>query len=233
MTQPDALHMIDAQDLTKRFRRGDLTTEVLKGVTLRIDRGEFVAIMGPSGSGKTTLLNLLGLLDQPDGGRYLLNGIDTASLDDDARSAARNQTVGFVFQQFHLLERATAARNVMLPLLYATREPDDADARAERLLADVGLSHRMHYLPSELSGGEQQRVAIARALINDPMLVLADEPTGNLDAAAGGEVLQIFQTLVAKGRTVVLVTHDAAVAATAHRTIVLDDGRVIAVPPRG
>ena len=202
-------------------------------MTLRIDRGEFVAIMGPSGSGKTTLLNVLGLLDQPDGGRYLLNGIDTAGLDDDARSAARNQAVGFVFQQFHLLERATAARNVMLPLLYAAREPDDADARAERLLTDVGLSHRTHYLPSELSGGEQQRVAIARALITDPVLVLADEPTGNLDAAAGAEVLQIFQTLVAKGRTVVLVTHDAGVAAIAHRTIFLDDGRVAAMPPRG
>jgi ABC-type lipoprotein export system ATPase subunit len=224
--------MIDAQGLTKRFRRGDLVTEVLKDVTLRIDHGEFVAIMGPSGCGKSTLLNVLGLLDRPDSGRYLLNGVDTATLDDDARSAARNRTFGFVFQQFHLLDRATAARNVMLPLLYADHEPDDANARAERLLADVGLSHRMRYLPSELSGGEQQRVAIARALMNDPALVLADEPTGNLDAAAGAEVLHIFQTLIARGRTVIVVTHDTTVAAAAQRTVFLEDGRLSAAPPR-
>ena len=150
--------------------------------------------------------------------------------DDDARSAARNRTCGFVFQQFHLLDRTSAVRNVMLPLLYAEEEPADANARAERLLTDVGLSHRLHYLPSELSGGEQQRVAIARALINDPALVLADEPTGNLDDAAGAEVLHIFQTLVASGRTVVLVTHDATVAAAAHRRVFLEDGRVTGAP---
>jgi putative ABC transport system ATP-binding protein len=224
--------MIDAQNLTKRFRRGGLTTDVLKGVTLRVDRGEFVAITGPSGCGKSTLLNLLGLLDSPDSGLYLLDGVDTAALDDDARSSARNRTFGFVFQQFHLLDRATAVRNVMLPLLYADHEPDDANARAERLLADVGLSHRLHYLPSELSGGEQQRVAIARALMNDPAVILADEPTGNLDAAAGAEILQIFQALVAKGRTVVLVTHDETVAAGAHRTVLLEDGRVTAARSR-
>lgn len=222
--------MIDAQGLTRRFRRGAVTTDVLKGVDLRVDRGEYVAIMGPSGCGKSTLLNVLGLLDQPDAGRYLLNGLDTAALNDDARSAARNRTIGFVFQQFHLLDRATAARNVLLPLLYADQDPDDADARAERLLADVGLSHRVHHLPSELSGGEQQRVSIARALMNDPALVLADEPTGNLDAAAGAEVLKIFETLVAKGRTVIVVTHDAAVASAAHRTVFLDDGRVVDAP---
>ena len=222
--------MIDAQALTKRFQRGKVTTDVLKGVNLRVERGEFVAIMGPSGSGKSTLLNMLGLLDQPDSGRYVLNGVDTSSLDDDARSAARNRTCGFVFQQFHLLDRTSAVRNVMLPLLYAEEEPADANARAERLLTDVGLSHRLHYLPSELSGGEQQRVAIARALINDPSLVLADEPTGNLDDAAGAEVLHIFQTLVAIGRTVVLVTHDATVAAAAHRRVFLEDGRVTGAP---
>jgi putative ABC transport system ATP-binding protein len=229
MTVPSD-RVIDAQGLTRRFRRGTLTTEVLNGVTLGIDRGEFVAIMGPSGSGKSTLLNILGLLDQPDGGRYLLNGVDTAALGDDARSAARNRTIGFVFQQSHLLDRTTAARNVMLPLLYADEQPDDAAARAERLLAEVGLSHRVNHLPSELSGGEQQRVAIARALINDPALILADEPTGNLDAAAGAEVLQILQRLVASGRTIVLVTHDAAIAAAATRMIFLEDGRVIAAP---
>jgi putative ABC transport system ATP-binding protein len=229
MTSGNA-RVIDAQGLTRRFRRGDVTTEVLKGVALHVDRGEFVAIMGPSGSGKSTLLNVLGLLDQPDGGRYLLNGVDTATLDDDARSAARNRILGFVFQQSHLLDRVTAAGNVLLPLLYADHEPHDATARAERLLADVGLSHRVNYLPSELSGGEQQRVAIARALINDPALILADEPTGNLDATAGAEVLGIFQGLVARGRTIVLVTHDATVAAVADRMVFLEDGRVTATP---
>ena len=188
--------MIDAEGLTKTYRKGAAATAVLKGVSVRIGRGEFVAIMGPSGSGKSTLLNILGLLDQPDSGRYKLGGVDASSLDDDARSAARNRTIGFVFQQFHLLERASALRNVALPLLYADDDPDDGAARAERALAAVGLSHRAHHLPGELSGGEQQRVAIARALINNPVLILADEPTGNLDAEAGAQILAIFRRLV-------------------------------------
>jgi ABC-type lipoprotein export system ATPase subunit len=219
--------MIDAESLTKSYRKGAATTAVLKGVSFRLDQGEFVAVMGPSGSGKSTLLNILGLLDQPDSGRYRLQGVDASSLDDDARSAARNRTIGFVFQQFHLLERASALRNVALPLLYAADEPDDGEARAERALAAVGLSHRAHHLPGELSGGEQQRVAIARALINNPLLILADEPTGNLDAQAGTEILAIFQRLVTEGRTIVLVTHDAAVASAARRTILLNDGRIV------
>jgi putative ABC transport system ATP-binding protein len=217
--------MIEAADLTKSYRRGGVVTEVLKGVSFRVAKGEFVAIMGPSGSGKSTLLNILGLLDQPDSGKYLIDNVDYARADDDTRSAARSRLIGFVFQQFHLLDRASALRNVMLPLLYAdiTR---DGPARAERALDAVGLGHREHHLPSELSGGEQQRVAIARALINDPPLILADEPTGNLDAASGGEILDIFRKLVDRGRTLVLITHDKEVAYRADRVLVFSNGRM-------
>jgi putative ABC transport system ATP-binding protein len=219
--------IIEAAGLTKTYHKGGVAIPVLRDVSLRVTEGEFIAVMGPSGSGKSTLLNILGLLDQPDAGRYRLGAVDTATLDDDARSAARNRTLGFIFQQFHLLPHASAARNVALPLLYADDEPSDGPARAERALAAVGLSHRAHHLPGELSGGEQQRVAIARALINDPRVLLADEPTGNLDAGAGAAVLAIFQRLAAEGRTVVLVTHDAQVAAAAGRMIRLADGRMV------
>jgi len=219
--------MIDAEGLTKSYRKGATATQVLKDVTLRIAEGEFVAVMGPSGSGKSTLLNILGLLDRADGGRYRLGGVDVSTLDDDARSVARNRSIGFIFQQFHLLERASAERNVALPLLYSDAEPEDGSALARCALEAVGLAHRAHHLPSELSGGEQQRVAIARALINNPSLILADEPTGNLDTEAGGEILETFQRLVARGRTVVLVTHDETVAAVARRTIFLADGRIV------
>jgi putative ABC transport system ATP-binding protein len=219
--------IIDAAGLTKTYHKGGVPIPVLRDVSLRVTEGEFIAVMGPSGSGKSTLLNILGLLDQPDAGRYRLGAVDTSTLDDDARSAARNRTLGFVFQQFHLLAHASAARNVALPLLYADDEPSDGPARAERALAAVGLSHRVHHLPGELSGGEQQRVAIARALINNPRLLLADEPTGNLDADAGAEVLAIFRRLADEGMTVVLVTHDAHVAAAAGRAIRLADGRIV------
>ncbi len=219
--------MIDVQDLTRSYRRGTLETLVLKGVSLHIDPGEFVVIMGPSGSGKSTLLNILGLLDRPDGGRYLLDSIDVSHADDDTLSGIRNRKLGFVFQQFHLLERATAVRNVTLPLLYADDDADDGDARALRALDAVGLGHRATHLPSELSGGEQQRVAIARALINDPGVILADEPTGNLDAASGGEVLAIFRRLVDSGKTLVMVTHDPVVAGHADRILRFGEGRVV------
>ncbi len=219
--------MIEVDGLTRAFRRGTLETQVLKGVSFRVRRGEFVVIMGRSGSGKSTLLNILGLLDRPDGGRYLLDGADLSGADDDARSAARNRKLGFVFQQFHLLERASARRNVTLPLLYADDDAGDSAERAERALQAVGLAHRARHLPSELSGGEQQRVAIARALINDPAVILADEPTGNLDAQSGREILEIFRGLVDAGRTLVLVTHDRAVAERADRILVLDDGRIV------
>ena len=217
--------MIEALNLTKSYRRGTIVTNVLKGVSFRVRKGEFVAIMGPSGSGKSTLLNILGLLDQPDGGAYLLDGVDYAKADDDTRSAARSRLIGFVFQQFHLLDRTSALRNVTLPLLYADSSRDGA-ARAERALEAVGLTHRKSYLPSELSGGEQQRVAIARALINDPPLILADEATGNLDAASGAAVLDIFRKLVRGGRTIVLITHDKDVADHADRILSFSDGRI-------
>jgi len=218
--------MIEMDALTKSYRKGAAVTEVLKGVTLRIRQGEFVAVMGRSGSGKSTLLNILGLLDRPDGGLYRLDGTDFSTATDDALSAARNRKIGFVFQQFHLLERASALRNVTLPLLYADDEPDDGTERAKQALAAVGLSDRTHHLPNELSGGEQQRVAIARALINRPSLILADEPTGNLDERAGVEILEIFRRLAGEGRTIVLVTHDASIASRADRTVLLIDGRI-------
>jgi putative ABC transport system ATP-binding protein len=219
--------MIEVEALTRRYVRGTLQTDVLKGVTFRVRKGEFLVVMGRSGSGKSTLLNILGLLDRPDSGRYLLDGIDFSGADDDQRSAARNGKIGFVFQQSHLLERASALRNVTLPLLYSEDDSGDATGRAEQTLEAVGMRHRARYLPSELSGGEQQRVAIARALINDPAVILADEPTGNLDAQSGGEVLEIFRRLVGAGRTLVLVTHDRAIAERADRILVLDDGRIV------
>jgi putative ABC transport system ATP-binding protein len=219
--------MIEVEDLTRTYRRAPLETQVLRGVTFRVRQGEFVVIMGRSGSGKSTLLNILGLLDQPNGGRYVLDGTDFSRAGDDERSAARNRKLGFVFQQFHLLERAPALRNVTLPLLYAEQDPGDAAGRAEQALQAVGLAHRARHLPSELSGGEQQRVAIARALINDPAVILADEPTGNLDAQSGREILEIFRRLADAGRTLVLVTHDRSVAARADRILVLDDGRIV------
>lgn len=229
--------MIEAENLTKSYRKGTTLMPVLKGVSLRIAKGEFVAVMGRSGSGKSTLLNILGLLDRPDGGWYRLDGVDFSAADDNALSEARNRKIGFVFQQFHLLERASALRNVSLPLLYSDDQSDDEE-RATQALDAVGLSHRMRHLPSELSGGEQQRVAIARALVNRPSLILADEPTGNLDAQAEGEVLAIFRRLVVEGRTLVLVTHNSAVAAHADRMLVIDDGRIAsergnAVTPQG
>jgi putative ABC transport system ATP-binding protein len=220
--------MIEVTRLTKTFRRGNVDTEVLKGVTFSVPHGEFVAIMGPSGSGKSTLLNILGLLDSPDGGTYMLDGTDFSKASDEARSAARNRLIGFVFQQFHLLDRAAAVRNVTLPLLYAEDGGSNGIARAERALDAVGLSHRKNYLPSELSGGEQQRVAIARALINDPPLILADEATGNLDPKSGAEVLEIFRRIVEEGRTLVLITHDREVAKRADRVLTFGDGRMLA-----
>jgi putative ABC transport system ATP-binding protein len=219
--------MIDVQALTRVYLRGTLETQVLKGVTFRVRQGEFVVIMGRSGSGKSTLLNILGLLDRPTGGRYLLDGVDFSGADDDACSAARNRKLGFVFQQFHLLERASALRNVTLPLLYAEEDSGNATRRAEQALEAVGLAHRARHFPSELSGGEQQRVGIARALINDPAVILADEPTGNLDAESAREVLEIFRRLVGARRTLVLVTHDRAVAERADRILLLDDGRIV------
>jgi ABC-type lipoprotein export system ATPase subunit len=218
--------VIAARDLVRTYRKNGVETPVLEGVTFEVRRGEFVAITGASGCGKSTLLNILGLLDQPDAGTYLLDGADVSHADDDARSLLRSRHIGFVFQQFHLMERMSALENVMLPLLYVAEEPPDGAARARAALETVGLGHRLTHRPGELSGGEQQRVAMARALINNPSLLLADEPTGNLDVASGAEVMALLRSLEAGGRTIVLVTHDAALAAQADRVLVLRDGRL-------
>ncbi len=218
--------MIELKNIEKTYRNGALETPVLKGVSFNVEPGEYVAIMGPSGSGKTTLMNILGCLDKPTGGSYNLDGVDVVSLDDDRLSTLRNERIGFVFQLFHLLERTTALENVLLPLIYAEQYPQDAEARARKALEAVGLSSRMNYRPNELSGGEQQRVAIARALICDPALILADEPTGNLDSASGAEVLSIFARLNREGRTILMITHDQSVAGHAGRILTLRDGRI-------
>jgi putative ABC transport system ATP-binding protein len=223
--------MIELQHIGKTYTRptGE-SVHALRDVSLRVDRGEFVAIVGTSGSGKSTLMNILGLLDRPDaGGRYLFGGEDVAALDVNAQARMRNKKVGFVFQSFHLLPRTSALENVELPLLYSDRA--SLDGLGERALAAVGLADRMHHTPSELSGGQQQRVAIARALVNEPDLLLADEPTGNLDARSALDVMAIFQSLHASGRTIILVTHDVAMAAHCKRVITLENGRVTADQP--
>ena len=218
--------MIELQDIEKTYGNGTVRTPVLKGISFRIEKGEYVALMGTSGTGKSTLMNVLGCLDRPTGGHYRLDDVDVVTLDDEALSRLRNRKIGFVFQQFNLLERTSALKNVMLPLIYADPYPADAQARAERALTTVGLADRMHYKPSELSGGQQQRVAIARALINDPEMILADEPTGNLDRRSGLEALAVFKQLHRQGRTLLLVTHDLAVAEHADRVLVMKDGQV-------
>ena len=219
--------MIQIEDLVKTYSKGNVDTEVLKGVSFRIEEKEFVSIMGPSGTGKSTLMNILGAMDKPTSGRYLLNDVDVATLNDDELSLLRNRSIGFVFQQFHLLERATVLRNVMLPLIYEDGESGNARQRAERIIEAVGLGDRMHYRPTELSGGQQQRVAIARAMVTDPVVVLADEPTGNLDYRNGLEILSLFQRLNREGRTILMITHDREVAEYAHRALVLHDGRIV------
>jgi putative ABC transport system ATP-binding protein len=224
--------VIELENLIKNYTKGTVVTEVLKGISFRVAKGEFVAIMGASGSGKTTLMNILGGLDKPTGGTYRLDGVDMARAGENELSRIRNRKIGFVFQQFYLLDRADAMKNVMLPLIYA--DGDDAGtARAEKALDAVGLAARKHHHPAELSGGEQQRVAIARALVTDPLILLADEPTGNLDIRNGLEVLAIFQRLHREGRTLVMITHDHAVAEHARRLIVLKDGRIVDDRPVG
>jgi len=218
--------MIEVEQLEKTYSTGRMATPVLKGISFRIKEGEYVAIMGTSGTGKSTLMNILGCLDKPTTGRYLLDDTDVGSLDDDALSHLRNKKIGFVFQQFHLLERSTAMRNVTLPLIYVDEYPEDVEKMAEKALAAVGLTDRRQYRPNELSGGQQQRVAIARALITDPEIILADEPTGALDRKSGLEVMSIFKKLHQQGRTIILVTHDQAVAEHAQRIIVLKDGQI-------
>jgi len=218
--------MIELEAIDKTYGGGDTATPVLKGVSFRIQAGEYVALMGASGTGKSTLMNIVGCLDKPTGGQFQLDGTDVVTMDDNAVSHLRNRKIGFVFQQFHLLERTTALKNVMLPLIYSEPYPGDAQRRAEKALAAVGLNDRMYYRPSELSGGQQQRVAIARALITDPQIILADEPTGNLDSTSGLEILAIFKRLHRDGRTIIVVTHDEEVAEHADRIILLTDGKI-------
>jgi putative ABC transport system ATP-binding protein len=222
--------LIDAVGLNKHYRTGASTVQAVRDVSFTIEAGEFVTIVGRSGSGKSTLMSLLGLLEQPDSGHYLLDGQDLASLGDDARAQRRCRTVGFVFQLPSLLARASALDNVEMPLAYAGLGLGRSErrARASDALARVGLAHRMDHWPNQLSGGEQQRVAIARALINDPAVILADEPTGALDTKTAEEILALFEALNAEGRTLVIVTHDPDVAARAGREIHLNDGRIVA-----
>ncbi len=225
--------MIEIRDLVRVYVLGDFEIRALDGVSLSIAEGEFVAIMGPSGSGKTTLMNVLGCLDRPTSGSYVLDGIDVSRLDGNARAEIRNSKIGFVFQSFNLLPRTTAIENVELPLLYSDNGVGSGDriARAKETLRRVGLAGRERSTPSQLSGGQQQRVAIARALITDPPIILADEPTGNLDTRTSEEVLSIFQELNDQGETVLLITHESEIAHYAKRIIAMRDGKIVKDEP--
>lgn len=219
--------MIRLRNISKSFQRpGEGKLEVLKEVSFEVQRGEFVAIVGSSGSGKSTLMNILGLLDSADSGDYELAGAKVSSLSAGELAKTRNSTIGFVFQQFHLLPRTTATENVELPLVYSSTSAGDTRKKAIDALCRVGLEERLTHYPGELSGGQQQRVAIARALINDPEIILADEPTGNLDQAASGQIIQLFRKLNSAGSTIVLITHDSEVASQASRVVNIDDGHL-------
>jgi putative ABC transport system ATP-binding protein len=218
--------LIETQDLWKTYVMGSEEIHALRGVSISIPRGEYIAIMGPSGSGKSTLMNLIGCLDTPSKGSYLLNGKQVSQMNDDELARIRNEEIGFVFQTFNLLPRATALHNVELPLVYAGVTAKDRIERAKAAMAKVELEHRMSHRPNELSGGQRQRVAIARALVNNPSILLADEPTGNLDSKTGVEIMALFERLHESGNTIVLVTHEAEIAAHAHRVIHIRDGQV-------
>ena len=218
--------LIETRDLWKTYVMGEEEIHALRGVSIQIERGEYVAIMGPSGSGKSTLMNLIGCLDTPSKGSYLLNGKQVSEMNDNELARIRNQEIGFVFQTFNLLPRASALQNVELPLVYAGIPARDRQKQAKGALDRVELTSRMAHKPNELSGGQRQRVAIARALVNNPSILLADEPTGNLDSKTGAEIMALFAKLHESGNTIVLVTHEADIAAFAHRTISVRDGQV-------
>lgn len=221
--------MLQTVDLTKVYGKGEISVRALRRVSLSVGAGDFVAIMGPSGSGKSTLMNILGCLDRPSDGKYLLEGIDVSQMSRAELAAIRNQRIGFVFQSYNLLPRTSAVKNVMAPLLYTQNHrlsKEERSTAAAAALESVGLGDRLDHEPQELSGGQQQRVAIARALVNDPAFILADEPTGNLDSQSGDEIMELLRALHDRGRTIVIVSHDAEVAAQAQRTIHLLDGKI-------
>ena len=218
--------LIETQDLWKTYQMGTEEIHALRGVSLKIERGEYVAIMGPSGSGKSTLMNLIGCLDTPSKGSYLLNGKQVSQMNDDELARIRNQEIGFVFQTFNLLPRATALHNVELPLVYGGIPARERLTRAEQALGRVELADRMTHRPNQLSGGQRQRVAVARALVNNPSILLADEPTGNLDSKTGNEIMALFSRLHESGNTIVLVTHEPDIAAYAHRVVHIRDGQI-------
>jgi len=220
MTQP----IIEIKNIIRNFALGSETVYVLKGVDLVINKGEYVALMGPSGSGKSTLMNILGCLDTPTSGTYVLNGKDVSTMKDDELAEIRNKEIGFVFQTFNLLPRTTALDNVALPMVYAGKNKTERNTRASQVLTQVGLGDRMDHEPNQLSGGQRQRVAVARALVNHPSIILADEPTGNLDSKTSTEIMGLFDEIHAKGNTVILVTHEEDIAEHAHRIIRLRDG---------
>src|SRR5499427_466631 len=218
--------LIDIRDITKVYQMGDQQVHALSGVTVGVGRGEYVAIMGPSGSGKSTLMNLIGCLDTPTAGSYVLNGREVATMTDDELAAIRNQEIGFVFQTFNLLPRTTALQQVELPLVYSGLPRKERRERALKALDAVSLTDRMNHHPNEMSGGQRQRVAIARALVNNPSILLADEPTGNLDSQTGAEIMGLFDELNSRGNTIVLVTHEEDIAAHARRIVRLKDGKI-------
>ena len=220
------MSIIKTENLVRHFTVGTQTVEALRGVSLDIDKGEFVAIMGPSGSGKSTLMNIIGCLDSPTSGTYYLNNKNVSTLDDDALALIRNNEIGFVFQNFHLLARNTALDNVMLPLKYAGIDKSEQEEIAMEVIKSVDLESRAHHQPSELSGGQQQRVAIARALVNKPSILFADEPTGNLDSKTGDDVMNLFTNLHKQGQTIILITHEIEVANQAERIISIKDGKM-------
>ena len=219
--------MLTLTDISRSFRIGDEEVHALRGVSLAIAAGEYVSIMGPSGSGKSTLLNILGLLDRPSCGTYELDGLDVTALTDEQQSDVRRRKIGFVFQFFHLVPRLTARENVELPLVLAGVAPAERKPRVERLLEEFGIAGRARHRPNELSGGERQRVAIARALVNDPPILICDEPTGNLDSVTGTQIMETLVDLNKRGRTIVMVTHDSSVASYADRTVTIRDGRAV------
>jgi len=218
--------VIDIENITKDYVMGEEIVRALRGVSLQIHTNEYIAVMGPSGSGKSTLMNMLGCLDTPTSGRYEFNGKNVAEMDDDELAAIRNREIGFVFQTFNLLPRSTSLRNVELPLIYAGMDAEAREERATQALVDVGLGDRIHHKPNELSGGQRQRVAIARALVNKPSILLADEPTGNLDSKTGEEIMALLEDLYHRGNTIILVTHERDIAAHARRTVHLRDGLI-------